>query len=506
MTDAQQAAGPALMTGPAETDVAASVTVPPIVASAPASAGLDVVPPPPSGGRPPSRYTITGTLGEGGASIVYAAVDEHLGRDVAVKVFKHTISGEDSARQQVELDVLGGLSHHAIVTLLDAGIAPDPEGAEHRYLVLERVDGMDLRARIEHGPISPRHVAEIGCDLAEALEYVHTHGVIHRDLKPGNVLVVSDGENGRTRARLTDFGIALNTSAARDTLEGITTGTAAYLSPEQARGEELTGASDVYSLGLVLLECHTRTLAFPGTPVQSAMARLTADPTIPDELPEQWRRLLAAMTAREASDRPSVHELVQALRQLLIGESSRHRALVSATLPELSVTRAFDRITAIAARTLGVPVAVLGLVQGEHVRFLSYRGITGDRTIGLESLCRQAASFGAPVIIEDAGDDRRAQDAGLAVAEAGLTFFVALPIRSAEGAVIGTLCVTDTTARAIDAEQLDTLHDLVGLAALILDWDAEQPIAVPPLALGPVDTNLDTDGVSAQAESDADGA
>ena len=441
--------------------------------------GLDAVPGA-TRGRPPSRYTITGTLGEGGMSVVYSAIDEHLGREVAVKVFKHAISGDDSARQEVEIDVLAGLSHHAIVTLIDAGIAPDPQGVPHRYLVLERVEGTDLRRHLETAQPSLRHIAEIGADLAEALEYVHARGVIHRDLTPGNVLVVTD-DSGHLRARLTDFGIALATGAERATMEGVTTGTAAYLSPEQARGDTLTAASDVYALGLVLLECHTRTLTFPGTPVQSALARLTSDPPIPDDLPEAWRVLLRAMTAREPQERPVGRELVESMRQLQLGESSRHRAKPVDAIPELSLEHAFDRITSIAARTFGARVSVLSVTVDESVRFLSHRGVSRENASRWEQVCSAEPSIAGPLLVEDAAADERLRNHELVTGEAGLRFYAGVPIRSAQGSVVGTLCVADSIVRSISSDQVDTLHDLVGLAALVLGWDAEAQ-RIPALA------------------------
>jgi eukaryotic-like serine/threonine-protein kinase len=427
-----------------------------------------------AGGQPPSRYAITGTLGEGGMSVVYSAVDQHLGREVAVKVFKHAISGEDSVRQEAEIDLLAGLSHHAIVTLIDAGIAPDPAGIPHRYLVLERVDGVDLRRRLEGSALSLRHIAEIACDLAEALEYVHLHGVIHRDLKPGNILIVSDEENsGRMGARLTDFGIALASGMERATMEGVTTGTAAYLSPEQARGDELTGASDIYALGLVLLECHTRTLAFPGNPVQSALARLSGDPDIPDDLPEAWRMLLRAMTARDPAERPVGRELVEALRQLEAGESRRHRAEPPVAIPEPTLEHAFDRITGIAARTFGVPFSVLSVTRDDSVRFLSHRGVSRDDASRWEALCSGEASFESSLIVEDATRDPRLSGHELVTGEAGLRFYAALPIHSAEGVVIGLLCVADSVPHSVTGDQVSTLRDLAGLAARVLGWDTE---------------------------------
>ncbi|WIB11625.1 serine/threonine-protein kinase [Curtobacterium sp. MCPF17_052] len=136
--------------------------------------------------------------------------------------------------------------------------------------------------------------------MAEALDYIHAQGVVHRDIKPSNILLVDYGNGSdRARARLTDFGIALAAGVERLTADGVTTGTAAYLSPEQARGADVGPASDVYSLGLVLLQCFTRRREFPGSLVESALARLSRDPVVPEPLPDHWKNALAAMTAQD---------------------------------------------------------------------------------------------------------------------------------------------------------------------------------------------------------------
>jgi len=114
---------------------------------------------------------------------------------------------------------------------------------------MELVDGLDLRERLVQGPISPRHVGQIRYDLAEGLEYIRGRGVVHRDIKPANILLAQYSTRFRARAKLTDFGIALYPSSGRLTLHGMTSGTAAYLSPEQAKGEDVGPPSDVYSLG-----------------------------------------------------------------------------------------------------------------------------------------------------------------------------------------------------------------------------------------------------------------
>ncbi len=267
------------------------------------------------------RYRVEGVIGQGGMSVVYRATDEVLRRPVAVKVFH---SGSvDIARQDAELGVLASLEHHNLVGLLDAGVLTNGDGAQQRFLVMSLVVGQDLEARLGVGPLAVRHIAEIGFDMAEALHYIHAHGVVHRDIKPSNILLVDYGHDAdRARARLTDFGIAIAEGAERLTADGVTTGTAAYLSPEQARGGQVGPASDVYSLGLVLLQCFTRRREFPGSVVESAIARLSRDPVVPEPLPEHWKTALRAMTAQDPADRPLGAELVAMLRDVVMADTS----------------------------------------------------------------------------------------------------------------------------------------------------------------------------------------
>ncbi len=248
--------------------------------------------------------------------MVFRARDENLGRDVAIKLFS---SGgrDDEARFRDEVRVLAGLRHHGVVSILDAGVDTSSPNDPRPFLVMELVEGETLRAVIETGSLTTRRIGEAGFEVAETLEYVHARGVIHRDVTPTNIMLVDYGTRfSRPRARLTDFGIAIDSSRPQQ-FEGTTNGTAAYLSPEQVRNETLTTASDVYSLGLVLLECFTGTIAYPGTPVDSALSRLERDPQLPDAVPERWSRLIAWMTQREAADRPSAADVATAAREAL---------------------------------------------------------------------------------------------------------------------------------------------------------------------------------------------
>lgn len=262
------------------------------------------------------RYQTTELLGVGGAATVYRAVDRNLGRDVAVKMFNPTTPDDDDYRRQhTETMLLSTLNHPGLVTLHDAGIHEDEEGRATGYLVMELVDGEDLRHLLKRGALDPDQVAQLGADLADALAYIHSEGVVHRDVKPANILMYQSGDNStRLYPKLTDFGIARMVDSTMATAVGATIGTANYLSPEQAKADPLDERSDIYSLGLVLLECLTGEKAFPGPVVEAALARLLRDPEVPDSLGPEWSDLLRRMTARDPSARPDAHDVALQLR------------------------------------------------------------------------------------------------------------------------------------------------------------------------------------------------
>ncbi|WP_233197726.1 serine/threonine-protein kinase [Cryobacterium sp. Y57] len=268
------------------------------------------------------RFSIESLIGAGGMASVYRATDTALGRTVAVKLFRADGGASDPERQSGEIALLASLNHFALVTLFDAGTAL-VDGAPRAFIVMELVDGPDLRARIESGPLPSLDVAIMGADLAEALHYVHEQGIIHRDVKPANVLLAPSGFPGRgMHAKLADFGIARLLDETRLTATGSLLGTASYLSPEQALGGVIAAPTDVYSLGLVLLECLTGVRAYPGTAVESAMARLQRQPEIPSQLGRRWTDVLRAMTARDFADRPTAADAAGLLRALATGDSN----------------------------------------------------------------------------------------------------------------------------------------------------------------------------------------
>jgi serine/threonine protein kinase len=265
------------------------------------------------GGRPQGliggRYRPERLLGRGGSAEVWCCTDEALDRQVALKLVTSS-GGEDAGRVGDEARLLARLSHPGLVPVYDAGT--DETGRP--WVVMELVDGETLSDAIRRGPMPSQRVAEIGARLADALAYVHGEALIHRDVKPANVLLGNDG-----RVRLTDFGIARLVDAAKVTATGLTVGTASYLSPEQVTAEPVGTAADVYSLGLVLLECLTGQREYPGSAVEVALARLSRPPHVPADLPDGWPGLLTAMTDRDPARRPVCAQVAEDLHAVVVG-------------------------------------------------------------------------------------------------------------------------------------------------------------------------------------------
>jgi eukaryotic-like serine/threonine-protein kinase len=261
------------------------------------------------------RYRLDALIGRGGMAVVYRGEDLALGRRVAVKVFAETAEGiDDAERRKSETGLLASLSHRALVHLYDA--ARDPASGRE-FLVMELIEGRDLRETLQLGPLGPADAAGMLADLAEALHVIHERGIVHRDVKPANVLLEPAHMPPRTwNAKLADFGIARLIDDARITRTGLLVGTPGYLSPEQVSGNPPTPAADIYALGLLVLEARTGETVFPGPAVEAASARLVRDPEIPESLGEDWVALLRAMTAREPEARPSAIDVAVAAMAL----------------------------------------------------------------------------------------------------------------------------------------------------------------------------------------------
>jgi eukaryotic-like serine/threonine-protein kinase len=269
------------------------------------------------------RYRLTKQLGSGAFGTVWSARDERLDRDVAVKVLPR--NRVIHQRFEREARAAARLQHPAIVTLYEAAV--DDEGA---YLVSELVRGRTFDQTLAAGKLSDREIIEIGISLCGALAHAHDQGVIHRDVKPSNILVAARSSNLAGRAKLTDFGIAHVVGGDSLTRTGDVLGTLAYMSPEQAEGRDVTPSSDLYSLALVLYEALTGVNPLQGVQRPGARARRlgTFVPPIRRQRRDLPRDLGAGIDTAlrpRPVERGTLHDLRVALADSLAGADRSRR-------------------------------------------------------------------------------------------------------------------------------------------------------------------------------------
>jgi serine/threonine-protein kinase len=277
-----------------------------------------------SGGTLSGRYETSEKLGTGGMSNVYKATDLILERTVAVKVLAEHLSDDERfvARFRREALAVAKLIHPNIVQVYDTGV----DRGRH-YIVMEYVDGRSGAQILQRsGPVEPEVAAEIGIQACAGLDYAHRRGIIHRDVKPGNLMVVGGPVGGGEMiVKLTDFGIARAIEQTRITQVGSVVGTAAYLSPEQVRGEEATPATDVYALGVVLYQFLTGRLPYEGSSLAELAVRQQNEKPLPPstyngEVPETLgAAVLRALEGDPNRRYASADELAAGLRLGLEG-------------------------------------------------------------------------------------------------------------------------------------------------------------------------------------------
>ncbi|MDR6557398.1 serine/threonine-protein kinase [Arthrobacter pascens] len=259
------------------------------------------------------RFQLTTRIAIGGMGEVWKAKDLILGRIVAIKVLKEEYTGDPGFLQRFRAEArhTALLNHVGIANVFDYG---EEEGSA--YLVMELVPGQPLSSIIEHEQVlSPDRTLSMMAQTARALSVAHAQGLVHRDIKPGNLLITPDG-----RVKVTDFGIARLADQVPLTQTGQVMGTAQYLAPEQATGQTATGASDIYSLGVIGYECLTGHRPFSGeSQIAIALAQVNdAPPPLPDTLPKPVRALLMSMLAKDPKNRPAnaikLSEAAEAIR------------------------------------------------------------------------------------------------------------------------------------------------------------------------------------------------
>nr|WSX53433.1 protein kinase [Streptomyces sp. NBC_00974] len=273
------------------------------------------------------RYRLLSLIGSGGTADVFRGVDQLLGREVAVKVFREGAETVTADRFCDEARTLARLSHRALVTVYDAG-----RHAQGAFMVTELIRGVTLRTRLDAGPLSPVQVTRLGAEISSALDHVHAHGIIHHDVKPSNVLLHEDGS-----PHLADFGLSRTVYDQSHGAPDSLVGTLAYMAPEQLLGRGASTASDIYALGVTLLEALTGCRAHQGEPVEVATADLLHPPRIPEGLPGHLGRVLTAMTHQDPQARPDAAAVHIRLRDAMAAPAPR--AVVSAARTDTATHR-----------------------------------------------------------------------------------------------------------------------------------------------------------------------
>jgi eukaryotic-like serine/threonine-protein kinase len=291
------------------------------------------------------RYRLDDPIATGGMGEVWRATDLVLNRPVAVKLLRPGSAGyeENLVRFRAEARHAGSLSHPGIAKVYDYREAEPP------YLVMELVDGPSLARLLDAGPLDPAPTMGLIAQAARALQAAHAAGLVHRDIKPGNLLVGPGGW-----VKITDFGIAHAAGSAPLTRPGALLGTPAYLAPERAAGAPATPAADLYALGIVAYQCLTGRLPFKGEAVAVALAhREQPLPPLPPWVPAEVAALVADLTAKDPRARPAsagqVAERAEDLHAALTVTATRRRRTQDRRIPARHPARAALALAAIAA-------------------------------------------------------------------------------------------------------------------------------------------------------------
>ncbi len=288
------------------------------------------------------RFVLERQIGAGGMARVYLANDEVLDRPVAVKILNPVHSGTDTGlRFRREGRTAARLAHPNVVQVYTAGEG-EFEGHEVSYIVMEYVPGGDLKVLIDRKGILPSgQLAKIGSEVSSGLAHAHDNGVIHRDIKPHNILMDDHG-----RSRLSDFGVARALDATISTQTGSYLGTALYSSPEQLRGEKVTPRSDVYSLGITLYQAAVGEAPFTGTPIEVASQHINVAPPAPSTLGARLSSTVEALildcVQKDPERRPTAEEVHERLRETA-GAARPARAQASPLIAAESSTKTRTR-------------------------------------------------------------------------------------------------------------------------------------------------------------------
>jgi len=315
--------------------------------------------------RQVGRYRILGRLGRGGMATVYRAHDPSISRDVAIKFLHASLAEDDECRDRFlrEARAAGGLSHPNIVVVHDVG---EIEGRP--YMAMELVEGAPLSEALEKTPKLPvRDAVLVGMQLARALEYAHARGIVHRDIKPGNIMFLKDGQT----IKVTDFGIAhMDDGSSTHTQVGAVLGTPQYMSPEQAMGEKIDGRSDLFAAGIVLYQMLAGERPFRAESMVAIAAKIVKEDPPPlaakrPDVPPALRRVIDRCLAKKPDQRYQTgQELAEALKKVLI------------QIDEHSREHGKRRIVPLRVKWAATMALIVAVVMGSTAALITYKQYT----------------------------------------------------------------------------------------------------------------------------------
>ena len=373
------------------------------------------------------KYRIVGEIGRGGMGVVYEADDLKLRRTVALKFLPGELTNDAEARERFvhEARAASVLDNPHICTIYEIG----ESGSGQMFIAMALCHGESLRAKVKRGPLAPPEALAIAAQVADGLAAAHENSIVHRDVKPGNILVSKDGT-----ARVADFGLAKIAGEARLTRPGASIGTVAYMSPEQIRGEDVDARTDVWSLGVVLYEMLTGNLPFHGENEHSfAYAIVHSDPKplgdFPPGTPAGCSPIIAKALAKDPSARfASAREMSEALASVMAGAGYRPRP--RSALRRIALPAVIGAAAIFAVLALGVPgkIAALlglgGLPDERHITIFA-PSVLGDNVAdralagglaeylrrNLDMIARRSRSWITPAAYLETYEVREAADA-----------------------------------------------------------------------------------------------
>jgi eukaryotic-like serine/threonine-protein kinase len=351
------------------------------------------------------RFRVIEEIGRGAMGVVYRAADDMLQRTVAIKTIaltgSHKERDQHEARFLQEARAAGSLSHPAIVTIYDVGREGDVA-----FIAMELVEGKDLRELIEGVSLTPSRSVAIAAAAAEGLAYAHGHGIVHRDIKPGNIMVLDDG-----RVKIMDFGIARLSESTVKTQTGVLLGSPQYMAPEQIIGQPLDHRADIFSLGLVLYEMLTGTRAFQGEDIPELtfkVANLQAAPPshIAPDLPPVIDFIIARALKKKPDERYAsaaemAKDLLAAMAEVRAAESSGAERAGAATLPN-----AREALGAEGVARAGAPLREEPIELRPSPRFDSAEGLARLAVLPPDEHSRSRSGWTVPLRREPRRVDR----------------------------------------------------------------------------------------------------